>query len=156
LKIAEKGHVRPAHRQMQAHGEIRPSRVAKRVRSCLLRQWLRSLRPSGAVSLTFFHTQKKLFHIIRLSFPHHLAVDSMAHFFLSGILSRSNPLSLFKGSRNCSKCRPRSRKQKSALRAILRVARCAIFGVIALKAARIASRISSSLPSRLCSIRSLT
>jgi len=34
---------------MQALGEIRPPRVSKRVRSCLLRQWLRSLRPSGAV-----------------------------------------------------------------------------------------------------------
>jgi len=50
LKIAENGHVRPAHRQMQALGEIRPPRVAKRARSCLLRQWLLSLRLSGAMS----------------------------------------------------------------------------------------------------------
>jgi len=35
FEVAEKRHVRPAHRQMQALGEIRPPRVAKRARSCL-------------------------------------------------------------------------------------------------------------------------
>jgi len=44
----------------------------------------------------FFLLEKNYFmENIRLSFPHHLAVDSKAHFLLSGIPSRCNPLSLF-------------------------------------------------------------
>jgi len=49
----------------------------------------------GVTHVFLLEKNYSLFHIIRLSFPHHLAVDSMTHFFLSGIPSRSNPLSLF-------------------------------------------------------------
>jgi len=42
LKIAEKRHVQPAHRQMQALGEICPPRVVKRARSWSERNHCRS------------------------------------------------------------------------------------------------------------------
>ena len=44
------------------------------------------VREQEIISIFVIKTDKAL------SFPHHLAVDSMAHFFLSGISNRSNPL----------------------------------------------------------------